>query len=426
MSIIQKIDETVKKYNMLSKGDRVAVGVSGGKDSMLLLYYLLKRREELKLELTVMNVEHGIRGEESLRDTEFVKAFCEENSIDFRCLKINAPLGAKEAGVGVEEYSRNKRYEFFESVNADKIATAHSLSDNVETVIFRLARGTSLNGFKGIPPVRGNIIRPLIECSAEDIVTACGELGIPYVTDETNSDNAYTRNGIRNEVMPLLKSVNPQAENAISRFIASTAEVDDFITETAKKYVDSVLSVNDIKPLHPAVLKRVIELYAENFGVVLDELHLNSVIELLNKNGRTQIKGRLFAFSNNETLYFSRYDKAETSFVTESMTKDISEYKKYIDEFTFYCDGDKVKGKVYVRHRADGDSVTPVGRGCTKTLKKLFNELRVPVTKRTSIPVICDEEGVIGVLGYATDERVKIDNNTVSVFLLKINTEDCI
>ena len=169
MNVIHKIDKTVEKYNMLKVGDTVAVGVSGGKDSMLLLTYLIGKRDELKLNLICANVEHGIRGEASKSDTAFVKAFCEDNSVEFRGLEIDAVNGAKQAGLGVEEYSRNRRYKFFESLGADKIATAHSLSDNVETVIFRLIRGTSLNGMKGIPPVRGNIIRPLIELSSAEI-----------------------------------------------------------------------------------------------------------------------------------------------------------------------------------------------------------------------------------------------------------------
>ena len=144
MNVIHKIDKTVLKYNMLNFGETVAVGVSGGKDSMLLLYYLLKKRDELNLKLICANVEHGIRGEASERDTEFVRSFCEKNSVEFRGLKLNVVSQAKKAGLGVEEYSRNRRYEFFASLGADKIATAHSLSDNVETVLFRLARGTKL------------------------------------------------------------------------------------------------------------------------------------------------------------------------------------------------------------------------------------------------------------------------------------------
>ncbi len=426
MNIIRKIDETVLKYNMLSSGDSVAVGVSGGKDSMLLLYYLLKKKKELGLKLTVLNVEHGIRGEASVNDTEFVRDYCEKAGVPFKCLRIDAPAEAKAEGMGVEEYSRKRRYGFFESEGADKIATAHSLSDNVETVLFRLARGTSLNGFKGIPPVRENIIRPLIECTSEEIVCACEELNIPYVTDETNSDNVYARNKIRNEIIPLFESVNHAAEKSIARFISSAAEDNDFIAKEAEKYLSDTLSVSQLKTLHSSVLKRVIELYAESFNVVLDETHLNSVCALLDSYGKTQIKGNLFAFANKDNLYFAEYNDVAPDYLTDSKTVKIDELNNEKDGFGFYCDSDKISGGVFVRSRTDGDEISPAGRGCTKTLKKLFNELRIPVEKRAYVPVICDEKGVIGVYGYAVDERVKIDGNTSSVYFLNINTEDCI
>ena len=135
--IITRVDETVKKYDMLEQGDFVVVGVSGGADSMLLLWYLLKRQKQYNLRILVANVEHGIRGEESLFDTEFVKEFCKKNNVQFKSLSVNAPKEAKALSMGVEEYSRKIRYEFFSSFSPDKIATAHNLSDNVETFIFQ-------------------------------------------------------------------------------------------------------------------------------------------------------------------------------------------------------------------------------------------------------------------------------------------------
>ena len=156
---------------------------------MLLLNYLISVKSKFDIRIIVANVEHGIRGAESKNDTEFVRRFCEKNSVEFHCLEIDAVGGAKRAGIGVEEYSRNVRYEFFNSLGGTKIATAHNLSDNVETVIFRLARGTSLNGCRGIPPVRDNIIRPLIECSSDEIRSYCSENGIDFVVDSTNFDD---------------------------------------------------------------------------------------------------------------------------------------------------------------------------------------------------------------------------------------------
>ena len=164
-----RISNTIRKYNMLSSGDTVLVGVSGGADSMLLLDFFVKNRDKLNIKVKAAHIEHGIRGKTSVDDADFVKSYCENNKVEFHLLSIDAISEAAVLGQGVEEYSRNRRYEFFESIACDKIATAHNLSDNVETVLFRLIRGTGLKGACGIPPVRGRIIRPLIEISADDI-----------------------------------------------------------------------------------------------------------------------------------------------------------------------------------------------------------------------------------------------------------------
>ena len=424
MNVIAKIDETVNKYNMLSRGDSVVIGVSGGKDSMLLLSYFLEKREELNLNLTVANVEHGIRGEASKRDTQFVKDFCRDNGVTFKGLEIDAPAEAKKLKMGVEEYSRKRRYEFFESLEADKIATAHSLSDNVETLLFRLARGTSLKGAKGIPPVRGKIIRPLIECTAQEIIEACVELEIPYVTDETNSDNAYSRNMIRNEIVPLLKKINPQAEQAMSRFITSASEDDSCITQFALELVSNDLSIETLKKTQPSVAKRAIEIYANSFGVTLDETHLNEVYSLINKSGKTQIKDSLFAVSNKDRLYFTDLTENTVEFKINAKAIPADEFNKSEYSDLFYCDSNKICGEVFVRQRAEGDSISPQGRNCTKSLKKLFNELKIPIEKRYKTPVICDEKGVIGIYNYAVSQRVAVDSETENVYLLNVKTED--
>ena len=178
LEITTKADALVKKYNMLSNGDFVVVGVSGGADSMALLAYLCQKKQEYDLRLLVANVEHGIRGEESISDTAFVESYCNENNIEFKSISIDAVNGAKQNNMSVEEYSRKVRYDFFRSFNPDKIATAHNLSDNVETLLFRLSRGTSIKGLCGIPPVRDNIIRPFLSVTGEEIRSACKNAGI--------------------------------------------------------------------------------------------------------------------------------------------------------------------------------------------------------------------------------------------------------
>ncbi len=436
---INKIDKTVFKFKMLQEGDTVCVGVSGGADSMLLLSYLMTRKEALNLQIICANVEHGIRGEESKLDTDFVRAFCRENEIPFECLEIDAPFEAKQSGMGVEEYSRQKRYEFFESLGADKIATAHNLSDNVETVLFRMARGTGTHGLCGIPPVRGKIIRPLIECTSEEIRAFCDGEGIPYVVDRTNFDTQYTRNFIRHEIVPKFLEINPSFEQAVNRMIQSVSEdadVVDAMTDIYERqheigYSVPVLRIEKLQQAPTPVVKRMIMRLAQQHGIALDEKHLNEVHELVYRSGRYQIKGNLYAESNPVLLKLITVTNPEElapQFYLHCRVMPLEEYqqfrKMYDEKYEFFCDYDKLQGEVTARKRQEGDSISPAGRGCTKSLKKLYNECQILPDERFKVPVLCDEGGVIGVVGYAIDERVKLDSNTKTVYAVHISMED--
>lgn len=422
-----RIISTIHKYKMLSAGDTVLVGVSGGADSMLLLDFFVKNKDKLNINVKAAHVEHGIRGKSSLDDAAFVKAYCEHNNIEFHMLSIHAVSEAAAAGLGVEEYSRNRRYAFFESIECDKIATAHNLSDNIETVLFRLVRGTGLKGVCGIPPVRGKIIRPLIEISSDDIRKYCLNHSIAFRTDETNLSNDYSRNKIRNEILPLFSALNNDYENKFAEFISDSTDDYSFIDKCADEgyhlaCTDNKLKLDTLKTLDPAVLKRVLSKYFFEQGIHLDRNHLMSVLNLVNKTGKVQIKGEWFAVADSKNLRLARLSESENSFNYITKILNIDEFnEKSVD---FYCDYDKINGSVTVRGRNCGDRISPANRGCTKSLKKLFNELSVPVEKRASVGVICDDLGIIGIADYCADERVKTDKNTKRVITIKILAED--
>lgn len=416
------INKTIDKFNMLSIGDRVLVGVSGGADSMLLLSHLLAVRNDYGIAVIVAHVEHGIRGQESLDDAKFVEEFCKTNQIEFHLLTIDAVNEAKTLKMGVEEYSRKRRYEFFDSISCDKIATAHNLSDNVETVLFRLARGSGLKGVCGIPAVRGKIIRPLIEINSSDIRNYCDKNNIKYRVDSTNNSNDYTRNFIRNTLIPDFENVNCEFENSFSSFISDANEDMDFITSQAEQaynlvLCDNMLDIAELSQFHISIIKRVIIKYFLSFNITLDRVHLGNILELMNKNGRIQIKGNFFAVSDGKFIRFADFssDKNFFSFVSEILK--ISEFDaKGVD---FYCDYDKIIGKAEIRKRQEGDTVNPANRGCTKSLKKLFNELKIPQELRSSIGVIADDAGVIGVIGYCVDERVAVKSDTQNILSVR-------
>ncbi|MCM1114380.1 MAG: tRNA lysidine(34) synthetase TilS [Clostridium sp.] len=426
-----RISNTIKKYNMLSQNDTVVVGVSGGADSMLLLHYLIHIKDSMNLHLIAAHIEHGIRGQESVDDAAFVKDFCEGNGIAFHQLSIDAVGEAHNHSMGVEEYSRKKRYEFFNSISCDKIATAHNLSDNIETLLMRLARGTGLKGVCGIPPVRGKIIRPLIEINSDDIRNYCDTNHIAYRVDSTNCSDDYSRNYVRNQLVPAFQKQYPEFESAVSKFIADATEDYNFINACAEDCyneicIDSQLLKSRLINCDIALQKRIILKYFSGFGIHLDRLHLNEVIKLICRNGKCQIRENHFAVSNGKYLRYACFgsdnacDNIEFKFVTKILN--IGEFIK--DNVDFYCDYDKIVGEITVRSKQSGDTISPANRNCTKPLKKFFNELRIPIEKRNNIPVICDSDGIIGIAGYAINERVKTDKNTKRVLIIQFPLED--
>ena len=266
-----KINQTVRKYDLISEGDRVLIALSGGADSVFLAEYLLSVRDEMSLTLEAAHIEHGIRGAESLNDMEFCKQYCETNGIKLHILQIDAVSESKAEGLSVEEYSRKRRYDFFNSIPCDKIATAHNATDNAETLLFRLARGSSLKGLCAIPVKRGKIIRPLIEISGADIRGYLDENGVKYCVDSTNASSEYSRNYIRNELLPLLFNVNSNFISAASRAIELLNYDEEYLEKCAEAEFEKALtadglSIEQLKKMPYAILGRVIAQYLGSFS----------------------------------------------------------------------------------------------------------------------------------------------------------------
>ncbi len=422
-----KVLKTVKKYNMLSKGDRVLIGVSGGADSIALLEFFVSVKEKYDLDICVAHIEHGIRGEDSVNDAEFVKNYCKKLGVSFYLKTIDAPNLAKKAKMGVEEYSRMARYDFFNTIECDKIATAHNLTDNIETLLFRLARGTGLKGACSIPAVRGKIIRPFIEVSSGEIRKWCNDNNIPYRVDCTNSDSAYSRNLIRLEILPLFEKLNANYQDNIENFISDVNEDYAFIDDYVKSIYPKIVKNNEIdlpklNELDLSIKKRILIMFFDENGYSLNRIHLQSVIDITLKSGKMQIKENIFAISAKGKIRIAKFNdlNKKDEFVTKILN--IDEFKdKNID---FYCDCDKIVGNIIIRAKQAGDRIKPAGRNVSKTLKKLFNESAYPIEKRDKKIVVCDDFGIVGVIGLCADERVKVDCNTAKILTIKLPSED--
>ena len=231
-----KVIKTIEKYNLINNGDNIIVALSGGADSVSLLYVLISLKEQYNLTVSAAHLNHQLRGEESVRDYNFVKNLC--NSLDIKLFYKEVDINAlsKETKESTELCGRNARYDFFQQLSNEhnaKIATAHTASDNLETVIYNIARGTSINGLKGIVPKRNYIIRPLINVNREDVENFCTENSISYVNDSTNFLDDYTRNKIRHNVIPVLKNINSNAETSATYLSEDAFEVTELFENMA-------------------------------------------------------------------------------------------------------------------------------------------------------------------------------------------------
>lgn len=245
----EKVRKTIREYNLIEKNDSIVVGVSGGPDSMTLLSILLKLKEEFNLKIYVAHVNHMLR-ENAIKDEEYVKKFCEKNNIEMFIKKANISEIAKKEKIGLEEAGRNIRYNFFEEVlkntKSNKIAIAHNLNDKAETIIMNTLRGSGVSGLKGIEAKRKKYIRPLIEIERYEIEKYCIENEINPRHDESNDDNTYTRNKIRNIIIPYIRNeFNPNIIKTLNRLSEIIKEEDEYVQSETEKIFKEILLTDE-------------------------------------------------------------------------------------------------------------------------------------------------------------------------------------
>lgn len=413
--------KAVKQFSLIERGDTVTVALSGGADSMALLHCLLSLKDELGINVNAAHLNHGIRGAEADRDELFVKNVCERSGVRLITEKADVPEIANREHLSLELAARQVRYNFFERVNEGKVATAHTASDNLETVLFNLSRGSSIKGLCGIPPKRGIFIRPLIFCTRQNVENYCRKNGIEYVTDSTNLSDDYSRNKIRHSVVPALKEINPAIEQTALRASLSLREDSAFLEKSAKEFLFANLGENSLKIIEfenisPAIAKRVIRNFFEICfpEISLENKHITDLYSLcLKGTGKTELPTGAFALVKNGELSLETGNNEEITRFSVKLTEissDFSEKDKKINNLFLNnsLDCDKIVGKSVLRTRRSGDSIRLRNRGCTKTLKKLYTEYRVPIKVRDTLPVIADDNGVIWVYGIGVAERCAV------------------
>ena len=429
--MIEKIIlDTVSEYSLFKKGDIVTVALSGGADSVALLYALNQLKDKLGITLKAVHLNHQIRGDEALRDENFAKDFCGNLNIPLICERIDVPQFAKSNNLSLETAARKVRYNLFERVNEGVIATAHTASDNLETMLLNLARGTALDGLCGIPIKRDYIVRPIIGATREQVEKYCKANDLKFITDSTNLTDDYTRNKIRHKIVPVLKEINPKVESLALKTSKSLSEASTFIKQEAKKYIadfskGNYLSVENFKTLSPTLAKNIIIEFVKTIDceISLENSHIESIYKNCLQNGKTSIPKDKFCVVNKGILSIGSINENEK---TPVFNVEISEKQEKINNLFLNnsLDCDKIIGNLVVRSRKAGDSIRLANRGCTKPLTKLYNEYEIPVNIRDTLPVIADDKGVVWIHGIGVAERCFIKENTKQIYLIEVKENE--
>lgn len=431
-----KVLRFIREHDLLHKGDSVLVALSGGADSVSLLHVLLSIKDQYDLNIRAAHFNHMIRGEEADRDERFCRDLCEAWDVPFYCDKADIPHHAALSGESLELCGRRMRYDslqaYAEDLGGAKIATAHNRSDNTETVLMNLLRGSGIAGLCGIPPVRGSIIRPLLSCSREEIEAYCAENGLDYVTDSTNLDDEYTRNKLRLNILPLLREMNPSLDEGVERMASVMRDADGYLDKISSEELKRCktkygYSCEELLKLDKAVLTYAVKNVVEEAEAPLDSLHIGLMIDAMRSGGSVDLgKGHravcaqgILRITDGGAVddgdfcvpidtYFPRrcgMDRLRTANVAD---KDVKINKKFL-QYCIPCD--IITDDTVVRHRRAGDVFTDPRRGVTKTLKKLFNELKIPREERDSLIVIADGSTVLWIQGIGTSKQAQISDD---------------
>lgn len=448
--------EFMGRYHMIEKGDRIIVGISGGADSVCLLFVLKKYQEVLPFSIEAVHVEHGLRGAESLEDAAFTENLCREQDIPFHLVHANVEARARDSGISLEEAGRLARYEAFdywrERTGGTKIAVAHHANDQAETVLWNLVRGSGLRGMGGIRPVSGRIIRPLLETGRLEIEKWLHGLGISYRTDRTNMEETYTRNKLRLQVLPYLeRELNFRAVRHIAEAGMRMQKAEEYLERIAEEKAgkigcrqgpDVLLSrteflaeeelmqeylirwaicrtgcgLKDISSVH---IRDIRSLAAGRTGSSMDlpgDLRaINTGVCLRLTVGRAQSMGGappVDVLTPGEVIW-GKWKVITSLFPFEKQRIPQNKYTKWFDY-------DTITDTIQMRSRKKGDYLCINEQGQSKKLKDYFIDSKIPREQREQVPLLAEGSHIIWCVGYRISEAYKVKENTRRILRVQI------
>lgn len=434
---------------MIEENDKIAVGVSGGADSMFLLHLLLKKREEINFYIKAIHINHHLRNEESERDCEFVKDFCENNNIDLKVVDIDVKKLKAIENKSIEETARIARYDSMyaemRKSKLNKLFLAHHANDQAETILMHIFRGAGVSGAVGIKSKNNNIFRPLLNISKEEILEECKKANIEYVNDSSNSENDYTRNYLRNVIIPYIETKYPEVVSKICLFGERCAEIQAFINEFVnvnliEEQKHYVLIKGDAFNNKSFIIREYIKLALEKLKVYSDfeakHYHLISELNKLPVNSQINLPREIIAKKAYEGIKLYK-KSSEKHFIGEIAFSvgavNVENFGRLKTEFVsladitygdgnHYIDYYKISNKAVWRFRKPGDMFAKLGSG-SKKLNDYFTDKKIDIDLRDNIPVLAYQNCIYIVAGYDISDLVKIDDETDKVLKISIETE---
>ena len=454
MDLLEKGEKYCITNKLIEKGDRIVVGVSGGPDSLCLLSLLNSLKDKYELELIVVHINHSLR-EEADFEENYVKEMATKLNLKFFSKKVDINMLSKEKKCSTEEVARNVRYEFFREIlvktNANKIAVAHNKNDNAETVLMNIIRGSGNDGVSGIDNKKNEIIRPLICISRAEIEEYCNEKLLIPMIDKTNFETVYTRNKVRNLVIPMLKEINPDVIESLNRFSEIVRDEEEFIEEYVEniyskiaKYDNKELYIekNEFLKLKVGIKRRILRMAIYEFKNSLKDVSFKTINNAINEiehsqngnlikivpgvrilveynklkfvKGNIEIKDYIYELNIPGRVYLKEIDKWITAEVKNAEDVAMTEKNPNIHFF----DIAKTGKKLYVRNRKNGDYFYPTGMDGKRKIKDFFSDLKLERKERDEIPIITNGEEIVWIVGLRSSKKFLKDKSTKEVIII--------
>ena len=467
----KRVRQFIQRNQLIRKGDRIVIGVSGGADSVCLLAMLSGCRDLFEIQLFVVHIHHGIRGEDADSDEAYVKELCDKFGLYFCAYHRDIIEEAKKAGISLEEAGRKARYEIFleecKKNHCNKVAVAHHMNDTAETVLFHLVRGSGIKGLTGIPIRRKmteeiELIRPLLCVEKREIETYLEQHQIHYCIDATNFESDYSRNKLRNQVLPYLKEeINDGAGAHIVNAASQLSEINEYINFNIEQAYQIYVSKTeeprelqlrkDVVKEHPVIVKgmirKILSSLLEDGLKDVEATHIDLIQQLLQKQvgKRINLPNGLLCYGKYDVILFTFLQPSENKIksgvvprridpysqteyelneIGKTLTINVIEYKKNMilpkNPYTKWFDYDKIKNTIFIRTREAGDYLQIRPDGGRKKLKDYFIDQKIPKQERDSCLLLADGNHIMWVLGDRTSEAYRVNANTKRILVIRL------